>query len=62
MVQHLPQSFHPVLAEGSVYLSGARGTGAQGFKAAPVELVDGIAHGLLCAAEIFGYPGRALAL
>src|SRR5215210_8081666 len=64
-VQEFPQHLGPLFVEGGVDFLGARGGGREGSQTPFVELVDGVAHGLLSASEVFGYAGaispRALA-
>jgi hypothetical protein len=55
-VEHLPQEFGAPLVEGVAGPSGARGLGREGIQAPLVEVVDGVAHGLLPAAEAPGDP------
>src|SRR5215208_6641601 len=54
-VEHLPQSLGALLLEGIAGSFGARGSGNEGIQASLVEVVDGVAHRLLSAAEVGGY-------
>src|SRR5215218_9719409 len=53
-VEHLPQEFGALLVEGVPGPSGARGSGNESIHAPLVEIMDGVAHCLLPAAEARG--------
>src|SRR5215218_3921327 len=54
-VEHLPQSLGAVLVESVSRSFGTRRAGYQSIKASLVEVVDGVAHRLLSAAQVYGY-------
>src|SRR5215208_5420143 len=54
-MEHLPQSLGTPLVEGGVDALGTRRFGHQSIYAALVEVVDGVAHRLLSAAQVGGY-------
>src|SRR5215212_9555157 len=60
-VEHLPQSLGTLLVEGVAGPSGARGSGNESIHAPLVEVMDGIAHRLLSAAEALGDSRSMLA-
>src|SRR5215203_1754574 len=60
-VEHLPQSLGTLLVEGVPGPSGARGSGHESIHAPLVEVMDGIAHRLLSAAEALGDSRSMLA-
>src|SRR5215208_525459 len=54
-VEHLPQSLGTLLVEGVAGSFGARGSGNESIQAPLVEIMDGVAHRLLPAAQALGY-------
>src|SRR5215207_11082197 len=60
-VEHLFGSLGTLLVEGVAGSLGARGSGNESIQAPLVEVVDGVAHRLLSAAEALGYSRGMLA-
>ena len=60
-MQEFPQHLGPLFVEGGVHFLGTRRAGREGFQTLFIELVDGVAHGLLSASEVFGYSRCDLA-
>src|SRR3712207_3406832 len=54
-VEHLFESFGTLLVEGVAGSFGARGSGNESIQAPLVEVVDGVAHRLLPAAQVLSY-------